>query len=90
MCRPSRNPVCPTTSTIRGSAILAPAGTPKPILDKVSADIAKVLKLPDVSEKLLNQGSIPTPSTPAELDAINKSDTERYGKILKDAGIKPQ
>src|SRR5215813_14149795 len=37
--------------------VLAPAGTPKPILDKVSADIATVLKLPDVNEKLLSQGS---------------------------------
>jgi len=70
--------------------VLAPAGTPKPILDKVSGDIAKVLQMPDVSDKLLKQGSIPTATTPAQLDAINKSDTERYGKILKDAGITPQ
>jgi tripartite-type tricarboxylate transporter receptor subunit TctC len=44
----------------------------------------------DVKEKLLAQGSIPAPTTPSEFDAINKSDTERYGKILKDAGITPQ
>jgi tripartite-type tricarboxylate transporter receptor subunit TctC len=71
-------------------SVFAPAGTPAPILNKVSADIAKVLQLPDVREKLLTQGSIPSPSTPAELDAINKSDVERYGKILRDAGITPQ
>jgi tripartite-type tricarboxylate transporter receptor subunit TctC len=70
--------------------VLAPAGTPQPILSKVSEDIAKVLELPDVKEKLLAQGSIPAPTTPAELDAINKADTERYGKILSDAGITPQ
>jgi len=70
--------------------VLAPAGTPKATLDKVSADIATVLKMPDVAEKLLAQGSIPAPTMPAELDAINKSDTERYGRILKDAGITPQ
>jgi len=70
--------------------VLAPAGTPQPILSKVSEDIAKVLEMPDVKEKLLAQGSIPAPTTPAELDAINKSDTERYGKILSDAGITPQ
>jgi tripartite-type tricarboxylate transporter receptor subunit TctC len=70
--------------------VLAPAGTPQPILTKVSEDIAKVLQMPDVREKLLAQGSIPAPNTPAEFDAINKSDTERYGKILKDAGITPQ
>ena len=70
--------------------VLAPAGTPQPILTKVSEDIARVLEMPDVREKLLAQGSIPAPTTPAEFDAINKSDTERYGKILKDAGISPQ
>ena len=70
--------------------VLAPAGTPQPILNKVSEDIAKVLEMPDVREKLLAQGSIPAPTTPAEFDAINKADTERYGKILKDAGISPQ
>jgi tripartite-type tricarboxylate transporter receptor subunit TctC len=56
----------------------------------VSQDIAKVLEMPDVKEKLLAQGSIPAPTTPGEFDAIVKSDTERYGKILKDAGIAPQ
>jgi tripartite-type tricarboxylate transporter receptor subunit TctC len=70
--------------------VLAPAGTPQPILTKVSQDIAKVLEMPDVREKLLTQGSIPAPNTPSEFDAIIKSDTERYGKILKDAGITPQ
>ena len=70
--------------------VLVPAGTPEAIRTKVSQDIAKVLQMPDVSEKLLKQGSIPAPNTPAEFDAIIKSDTERYGKILKDAGINPQ
>lgn len=70
--------------------VLAPAGTPQPILKKVSEDIAKVLEMPDVKEKLLAQGSIPSPTTPAEFDAINKADVERYGKILRDAGITPQ
>jgi tripartite-type tricarboxylate transporter receptor subunit TctC len=70
--------------------VLAPAGTPQAILTKVSGDIAKVLEMPDVREKMLQQGSIPAPTTPAEMDAINKADTERYGKILRDAGITPQ
>jgi tripartite-type tricarboxylate transporter receptor subunit TctC len=70
--------------------VLAPAGTPPAILTKISEDIAKVLAMPDVKEKLIAQGSIPAPTTPAEFDAINKSDTERYGKILKDAGVTAQ
>jgi tripartite-type tricarboxylate transporter receptor subunit TctC len=70
--------------------VLAPAGTPQAILTKVSGDIARVLAMPDVRDKMLQQGSIPAPTTPAEMDAINKADTERYGKILRDAGITPQ
>lgn len=67
--------------------VMAPAGTPKPILDKVSKDIATVLSMPDVKEKLLIQGSFPAPTTPEQFDAIIKGDTERYGKILRDAGL---
>ena len=64
--------------------------TPREIVSKVSADIAKVLRMEDVRDKLLAQGSIPAPTTPQEFDAINRADTERYGKILRDAGITPQ
>ena len=96
----ARVPQLPNVSTIAETlpnykyeswfGVLAPAGTPQPILSKVSEDIAKVLQMPEVREKLLAQGSIPSPTTPAEFDAVNKADTERYGKILKDAGITPQ
>lgn len=71
-------------------SVLAPAATPKPILNKVSQDIAAVLKMPDVAERLEKQGSIPVATTPEQLDAIIKNDTERNTKILKDAGIEPQ
>ena len=67
--------------------VLAPAGTPREILAKVSQDVGQVLKTPDMVEKLTTFGSIPAPNTPAEFDAIIKSDTERYGKVLKDAGV---
>lgn len=67
--------------------VMAPAKTPPAILAKVSQDIATVLKMPDVSEKMINQGSIPAPNSPAEFDAIIKSDTERYGTILRAAGL---
>jgi tripartite-type tricarboxylate transporter receptor subunit TctC len=67
--------------------VLAPAGTPRDILTKVSQDIATVLKTPDMIEKLTTFGSIPAPNSPAEFDAIIKSDTERYGKVLRDAGV---
>jgi tripartite-type tricarboxylate transporter receptor subunit TctC len=93
-----RVPQLPDTPTVAESGlpdykyeswfgVMAPAGTPKPILDKISKDIAMVLDMPDVKEKLQVQGSIPAPNTPEQFDAIIKSDTERYGKIMRDAGV---
>jgi tripartite-type tricarboxylate transporter receptor subunit TctC len=70
--------------------VMAPAGTPKPILNKVSQDIAKVLKMPDVVDKLEKQGSIPVTNTPEQFDAIIKNDTARYSKLLRDAGVEPK
>jgi tripartite-type tricarboxylate transporter receptor subunit TctC len=67
--------------------LLAPAGTPSAIRAKVSQDVATVLKMPDMVEKLTTFGSIPAPNTPEQFDAIIKSDTERYGKVLRDAGV---
>jgi tripartite-type tricarboxylate transporter receptor subunit TctC len=93
-----RVPMLPDVPTIAEAAVpdykyeswfgvLAPAGTPPAILAKVSKDIADVLKMPDVSAKLLAQGSIPAPNSPAEFNAIIKADTERYGAILRAAGL---
>ena len=67
--------------------MMAPAGTPKPILTKVSQDIEKVLQMPDVRELLVVQGSIPLSNSPDEFDAIIRNDTERNVKILRAAGV---
>jgi len=93
-----RAPQLPDVPTIAEAALpgykyeswfgmLAPAGTPPAILTQVSQDIAQVLKMPDMIEKLTTFGSIPAPNSPAQFDAIIKSDTERYGKVLRDAGV---
>ena len=68
-------------------AVLAPAKTPRPILNKVSADIGKILNMPDVVEKLHVQGAVPAPTTPEQLDAQLKHDSELYAKILHAAGV---
>jgi tripartite-type tricarboxylate transporter receptor subunit TctC len=93
-----RAPQLPNVPTIAEAAVpdytyeswfglMAPAGTPPAILAKISQDVTQVLKTPDMIEKLTTFGSIPAPNSPAEFDAIIKSDTERYGKVLKDAGV---
>lgn len=62
--------------------LLAPAQTPKAIREKISQDIAKVMAMPDVRDRLAKQGTVVTSSTPDAFDALVKSDTERYSKIL--------
>ena len=68
-------------------AVLAPAKTPRPILDKVSADIGTVLKMPDVVAQLDSLGAVPAPTTPEALDAQLKHESELYAKILRKAGV---
>jgi tripartite-type tricarboxylate transporter receptor subunit TctC len=67
--------------------MFAPAGTPQPIIRKVSRDIAAVLGLADLRDRMHKQGALPVTSTPEHFDAVIRSDTERNGKILRDAGI---
>jgi tripartite-type tricarboxylate transporter receptor subunit TctC len=69
-------------------AILAPAGTPKPVIDKVAADVAKALALPDVKEKLAAQGMEPFVTSPAQLGELMNKDLARYAKLIKSADIK--
>ena len=67
--------------------VMAPAGVPPAILNKVSADIASVLRLPDVAKAIDNQGLVVRTQSPAEFDKLIASEAARYGKILRDAGI---
>ena len=68
-------------------AVMAPAGTPRAIVDKVSEDIAKALKMRDVIDKLWAQGAVPSPTTPAALEAQVRRETELNGKLLRAAGV---
>jgi len=67
--------------------VMAPAGTPRDIIVKVNQDIAKVLQMPDVVEKMTKQGAIPATTSPEQIEAMIKAETERHGKILRDAGV---
>lgn len=68
--------------------VLAPAGTPRPIVEKLSTEIARILALPDVKQQLADQGLETVYRTPAEFDSLIRSDHERFGKLIKSAGIK--
>jgi tripartite-type tricarboxylate transporter receptor subunit TctC len=69
-------------------AVLAPVATPKALLNKLNADIVRVLQMPDVREKLLVQGAEPVSSTPARLDAYVREEIVKLGKIVRESGAR--
>jgi tripartite-type tricarboxylate transporter receptor subunit TctC len=70
--------------------IMAPAGTPKPIVDKLNAEINKVLSLPELNTQWAQQGAQPLTMTPAEFEAYLRKDIEKWAKVIETAGIKVQ
>src|SRR2546430_11694852 len=68
--------------------VLLPVGTPKAIAEKFRSDLVKVMQDPEVKEKFANLGVEAVISTPAEFGAYIKSETAKYAKLIKDAGIK--
>jgi len=71
-------------------AVFAPAGTPKPIVDRLYAEISKILQMPDVQKRLTDLGLDLSGMPPQELAALVKADVPRLGKIVKDSGAKAE
>ena len=69
-------------------AVLAPAGTPKANIHKMSGEFGKIVALPDIREKLAVQGMIPLYSTPDQLAAMLKADLAKYAQVIKAANIR--
>ena len=70
--------------------IMAPAGTPKPIVDKLNAEINKAINRPDVKEAWDKQGAAALTMTPAEFEAYLRKDIDKWAQVVKSAGIKPE
>ncbi|MEI6301513.1 MAG: tripartite tricarboxylate transporter substrate binding protein [Betaproteobacteria bacterium] len=68
--------------------IFMPAGVPKPIIDKFHADLVKVMQDPDLKKKFADLGVEAVSGTPGELDTFVKAEMAKYGKLIKEAGIK--
>lgn len=71
-------------------AYVAPAKTPRPVIDRLNREIVKALAAPEVIELLKKQGLEPSSSTPEELGRYIKSEYETWGRVVKEAGIKAQ
>ena len=98
--QPTRSPLVPDWPTLAEGvpgynitawfALAAPAGTPKPIVDKLHAAATAALAQPDVKEKLAGIGLAPMPMTPAELSKFITTEVTKWTRLTKEAGIEPE
>lgn len=68
--------------------ILAPAGTPKPVITRLNAEIVKIVRLPDIKERFANLGVEPVSHAPAEFAAYIKAETTKWAKVVREANIR--
>jgi len=68
--------------------VFAPAGTPADIVAKLNAEIMRIMRLPDVEPRLASEGAQFTPNTPNEFAAFVKSEIAKWGKVIRDAGLR--
>jgi len=78
----------PGFDVIAFNALVAPAGVPAPVLDRLSADIRSVVNSPEFADKVRNLGIFPLGNTPQELDAWMRKEIARWAGIAKAANIK--
>ena len=77
----------PSVDAIGWHGVFAPAGTPQPVIDQLSATIVAALQAPEFREKFIALGLEPTGTTPQALAAIMAADTARWRPIIKASGF---
>jgi tripartite-type tricarboxylate transporter receptor subunit TctC len=95
---PTRSPIIPDVPTIAevlpgykrdgAHVMLAPAGTPRPIVHQLSKEVRRIFELPDVKERLKNYDYFLSPTTPEELDQILRADIATFSEVVKLAGLR--
>ena len=94
-----RNPAVPEVPTMAESGlpgfevtnwigVFAPAGTPSDIVAKLNAEIMRIMRSPDVQSRLANEGAKFRPTTPNEFGAFQKAEIAKWGKVIRDAGVR--
>jgi tripartite-type tricarboxylate transporter receptor subunit TctC len=70
--------------------LLAPAGTPKAVVDKLSAETARIIRMPDINRRISEQGAEPVGGKPEEFAALIKSEIAKWAKVIQDAKVELQ
>ncbi|MEO7728868.1 MAG: tripartite tricarboxylate transporter substrate binding protein [Burkholderiales bacterium] len=95
---PARTPVLPEVPTVGETlkgyevvnwfGLVAPAATPRDVLNRLHNEIVKILRMPDIKERLSSQGADPVASSQEEFGAFMKSETAKWARVIKDANIR--
>jgi len=80
----------PGYENITWHSVLVPAKTPKPIVAKLSRELMRIIRQPDVHDRFESQGLDAVGSTPEELEALIKKELVMYAKLVKQIGLQPQ
>ena len=70
--------------------IFAPAGVPKPVVDRLNAEIVKAMAAPDLRQRLVSQGAEPVTNSPEQFATYLKAEIAKWAKVVKDAGVQPE
>ena len=70
--------------------IVAPGGTPAPIVQRLNAELAKIVAMPDVRKSLSDQGADLQGGSPEDFAAFMRNESARWSVVVKQAGIKPE
>lgn len=70
--------------------LFAPRGTPSAAIARLHSEISRVVRLPEMESGYLATGTLPVTSTPAEFDAFVKAEIAKWGRVIKEAGIRPE
>jgi len=87
---PAMPEMVPGLTFVTWYGMVAPPKTPITIARKISAAIAEALKKPDVAQRIRDRSAEPAGSTPEEMEALLKEESERYGTVIRTVGIKPR
>jgi tripartite-type tricarboxylate transporter receptor subunit TctC len=95
---PQRSPAAPDVpaigETLKGyeatgwQGLFAPAGTPRPIVDKIAVEVKRIFDTPDVAESLRKLGGEPSPTTPDEFAEFTRSERAKWQQVVKASGVK--
>jgi len=72
------------------NGILAPARTPKPVIDRLHREIVKIVRSPEFNEVLTSEGATAVGNTPTEFDAVIRADVRKWAEVVREAGMRPE